>query len=256
MTFMTKATVSLAALAALLVTPLAASAQDQKIRVSFGAGVNAGSIDSGTMFTGSAGYTFARNFAFDVEVSGTNKVADRFSNRVFDLGNAGNNVGGGNLNTVMGRIGDIMNGGRGGAFGGLFGGQIAAGLPNMPTVSTNTDGNTMLATVGFRFEIPTSDNRFRPYVGAGMGVSRTDETFSVQSTVASTVAGRPGTPPQTGTSALVDQSLTHTGLLGSAGAGASLRVFRQLSLDIDARYYRLDRGRNLGRFGGGVSYRF
>ena len=39
-------------------------------------------------------------------------------------------------------------------------------------------------------------------------------------------------------------------------ARASFRVFQALSLDLDAKYYRLDRGRSLGTFGGGVSYRF
>jgi hypothetical protein len=43
---------------------------------------------------------------------------------------------------------------------------------------------------------------------------------------------------------------------GSAGAGASLRLFRGLFVDVDARYFRLDRDRNLARLGGGVSYRF
>ncbi|MSO82636.1 MAG: hypothetical protein EXQ53_05015 [Acidobacteria bacterium] len=54
----------------------------------------------------------------------------------------------------------------------------------------------------------------------------------------------------------IDRSTSSTGLATSAGVGASIRIFRQLSADLNARYFRLDRGRNLGRVGGGVSYRF
>jgi hypothetical protein len=52
----------------------------------------------------------------------------------------------------------------------------------------------------------------------------------------------------------IDES--HTGPATGAGIGASIRVYKELSVDIDARYVRLDRDQNLGRFGGGVSYRF
>jgi hypothetical protein len=44
--------------------------------------------------------------------------------------------------------------------------------------------------------------------------------------------------------------------LSTECAGASLRVFRGLFADVDVRYFRLDRDRDLTRLGGGVSYRF
>jgi hypothetical protein len=38
--------------------------------------------------------------------------------------------------------------------------------------------------------------------------------------------------------------------------GASLRVFKELWIDLNARFYLMDRDRQMGTFGGGVSYRF
>lgn len=94
----------------------------------------------------------------------------------------------------------------------------------------------------------------------GIGFARTEETFSVM--LASGMIAAPGTAARPGMNivarpgANIDETLSHTGLATSAGVGASIRLFRQLSADLDAKYFRLDRGRNLGRFGGGVSYRF
>lgn len=227
------------ALAFVMAASSAARADEPTVRVSFGAGVTAGAADGRTALTGSVGYRFADHISFDVEATYVDHPADQFSNRVMTFGNVGG--------PAVARMGNLMTNQRGGQFGQAL--NIA--LPDGPTLRVNNDGNTLLATMGFRYELPSQDTRFRPYVSGGMGVSRTKEQFSA--VVVANPQARPGTAPVTTT---IARNLSHTGLLGSAGAGASIRLVGQLSVDVDARYFRLDRGRNLGRFGGGLSYRF
>jgi hypothetical protein len=93
-----------------------------------------------------------------------------------------------------------------------------------------------------------------------MGLARTEETINlaVASTASSITVGRSGANVTTATNTLprFDGSLSHTGVMASAGVGASLRVFKGLSADLNVRFFLLDRDRQLGSFGGGVSYRF
>ena len=234
---------------ALLLVPSFAHAQDQNFRISFGAGVTAGAIDGEPSFGGSFGYRFSKYFSFDVEVVGALGAADRFDDRFLDFGD--------DRGIGIGRIGSLMDRRRGGSFG--F-------IPNMPILGNpinlrvETDGDTLLSTAGVRVLIPARGDRFQPYVSAGFGVSRTEETFRVSSDALAAFSGIPGFPGRPGDGLLagldLDESTSHVGLVGTAGIGASFRVFKALSLDLDAKYDRLDRGRNLGTFGGGVSYRF
>jgi opacity protein-like surface antigen len=242
MTPNTRIPVALVAFALLLV-PALAHAQDPNVRVSFGAGVTAGAIDGEASLGGSVGYRFSKYLSFDVEVVGALGAADRFGDRMFDLGN--------DRGLGMGQIGSLMERARGGSL------RVAQNIPNLPNainLRVDNDGSTLLSTAGVRFLIPARGDRFQPYVSGGFGVSRTEETFRI-STGSLSMPGRPG-----GGGSMpgldVDESISHVGLVGTAGIGASFRVFKALSLDLDAKYYRLDRGRNLGTFGGGVSYRF
>ena len=230
---------ALLAVAIVLGVSTAARADEPKVRISFGAGVTAGAIDGSAAFTASAGYRFADHMSFEVEAAYVDSPADQFANRFVTFGDTGAGA--------VARVGNLMANQR----GGQFGQRVNIALPVEPALRVNNDGNTLLTTMGFRYELPSQDTRFRPYVSGGMGVSRTDEHFNIA--IAATTQGRPGTPTSTNT---VAQQTSHTGLLASAGAGASIRLVKQLSVDVDARYYRLDRARNLGRFGGGFSYRF
>ena len=54
----------------------------------------------------------------------------------------------------------------------------------------------------------------------------------------------------------IDESISHTGYAFNGGAGASVRLVGQLWADVDARYFRLSRERNVMRLGGGASFRF
>lgn len=230
MTIATTHSILTAALVIAALAPAAARADEPKVRVAFGAGVTAGSLDGATMLGGSVGYRFAKNFAFDVDVAGSGAAADRFANRLFDMGNFG---------TGVGRVGGIMFDNRRGRFGGMAPGGFAPS----PSYSIVTDGSTLLTSFGFRYLIPASDTRFRPYVSGGMGLARTRETFDAIMTML-------------GAGTRANEEATHTGMMGTAGIGASVRLVKELSVDVNARYYRLDRGRNVGSFGGGVGYRF
>jgi opacity protein-like surface antigen len=248
-----KTPLAVAALAVLLASPAFAQSPDDRIRVSFGAGLTAGAVDGGPSIAASAGYRFAERVSFDVEFTFADEAAGRFANRLFPLTNG--------LDFGRANVGGLLPIGRGGLTPGMP--NIATSVFPIPIEGGITDGSTMLMTAGFRYEIPFQGARFRPYVNAGMGVSRTEQDvdFRIASTTV-TSAGRSGVSGTVTSSASttifpeIDDSFTHTGIMGSAGVGASLRVFRELSIDLNARFFLLDRDRQLGSFGGGVSYRF
>ena len=54
----------------------------------------------------------------------------------------------------------------------------------------------------------------------------------------------------------IDESISRTGYAFSTGAGASVRIAGQLWGDVDAKYFRLSRDRDIMRLGGGVTFRF
>jgi opacity protein-like surface antigen len=250
-----KTPLAVAALAVLLASPAFAQSPDDRIRVSFGAGLTAGAVDGGPSIAASAGYRFADRVSFDVEFTFADEAATGRFPRLFPLTN--------DLDFGRRDLGAFIPFGRGGLIPGVP--NTAPSLFPIPIEGGITDGWTMLMSAGFRYEIPFQGTRFRPYVNAGIGVSRTEQTIdfriaSATTTTTTTAAGRSNVSA-TVTSALsgfpeIDESITHTGLLGSAGVGASLRVFRELSIDLNARFFLLDRDRQLGSFGGGVSYRF
>ena len=98
-----------------------------------------------------------------------------------------------------------------------------------------------IGTLGVRYELPTQVERFRPYLAAGLGISNTGQEFRLEQTLF--------TPA-------FNESASHTGYAFSAGGGASVRLTSQFWADVDAKYFRLSRDRNIMRLGGGVSFRF
>jgi len=84
-------------------------------------------------------------------------------------------------------------------------------------------------------------DRFRPYVAGGLGINNTHQELTL---------GRTAFTPA------FDESMSHTGYAFSAGAGASVRLFSGVWADVDAKYFRLSRERDVMRLGGGVSVRF
>lgn len=248
------ATLTMMAAVGFAPTPLLA--QDQRLRVSLGTATTAGAVDSELALAASVGYRFSQLFAFEVEVTGIDAPADRFSNQSFAIGATGM--------SGRGRFGGTLAGGPGfaqPANGGSF--VNIPGVFNVPQgfnsvgfgrFTGSTEGQTLLATVGFRMEFPVQAGRLKPYVNAGMGVARTEKEFNVTPPTLLASRGRLGMGDMGWQGS--DDSVSHTGLAGTLGLGASFRVYKELSLDVDARYFRLDRARNLGRLGGGLSYRF
>lgn len=233
---------SLMLLAALLV-PALVHAQGQRLRVSLGGATTAGTIDSQPAVAASIGYRFTDRFGFDVEVTATEGAVDRLSDVQF-FGQSGGREG-------VVRLGSMMADSR----RGMFARVPSIGKPFSPgDLRIERDGGTVLATFGLRYELPSQVTRLQPYVSGGFGIARTEERLMVSP--ASGMAARPGMSSTTRPNVDIDETMSSTGLATSAGVGASIRIFKQLSADLDARYFRLDRGRNLGRFGGGVSYRY
>jgi len=215
---------------------LPASAQDERVRLSIGTAATTGSGDN-LALTASVGYRFLERFSFEVDFTATESPGGDFVRPLAGIGGPG---------------GGIVRGGvvtRGGP--GLPGGpmdriqrQVFDRIAIVPPTPVRRDGHLALVTAGFRYELPVQGGRLRPYVGGGLGIARTDQEL------VRPLLARPGVDIGTA------DSLVRTGIAASAGAGASLRVFRGLFADVDARYFRLDRDRDLTRLGGGVSYRF
>jgi opacity protein-like surface antigen len=259
---MMKISLTVAALAVLLASPALAQSDDKRVRVSFGPGLTAGAVDGELALTASAGYRFAERVSFEAEFTWADEAADRFNNTLFPLTNGLDFTRSrtGNLPTT---IPDIV---RGGQIPDIIRGQLTPALiSGFPIpIEGSSEGSTMLVSAGFRYEIPVQGNRFRPYLNAGIGFSRTEQEFSIgfASTGSGTVTIEPNRVTVTSSTSSssrneeIEQDFTHTGIMGTAGVGAGVRVFKELWIDLNARFYLMDRDRQMGTFGGGVSYRF
>ena len=119
------------------------------------------------------------------------------------------------------------------------------GFPTLPDgvtrLAVETDGSTLIGTMGIRYDLPVQTVRFRPYLSGGLGINNTEQEIYIDATSLTSA---------------IDRSSSHTGFAFGAGAGASVRVVKQLWADMDAKYFRLSRDRNIMRLGGGVSLLF
>jgi opacity protein-like surface antigen len=127
--------------------------------------------------------------------------------------------------------------------------------------SDDTSTRVTAFTTNVRLEIPTTSTRIIPFVVGGGGVAAVTQSYSVfyaqltealrevSGTLTNTVPVLPG--PST-----VDSTTTSLAL--TLGGGASLLLTDHVSLDADLRVLHImgDTSRSLGRFGGGISYRF
>jgi opacity protein-like surface antigen len=218
---------------------LPASAQDERVRLSIGTAATTGADDN-LALTASVGYRFLEYLSFEVDFTATETAGSDFVRPLATAAGFGDGpVRGGLVTQRLGPQSGLTDPMRGQVLD-----RIAI-FPPVPLARSNVD--VALFTAGFRYELPVQGGRLRPYVGGGLGIARTSEEFAVV---------RPLLRLGAGGEAIGRESIVRTGVAGSAGAGASLRVFRGLFVDFDARYFRLDRDRNLARLGGGVSYRF
>ena len=222
----------------ILLAPVLAQAQDQRFRASFAPAVATVGGDAELALQGTFGYRFSEHFWFEGDLTWIDAAAGGFrdSNFVFD-GRAANASDLGMVRRQTGMFGR-----------GLPGGIRFPILPNIPNgpieigrLRASAGGSTMIGTLGIRYELPVQTERFRPYVAGGLGINNTEQEFEFNATAF--------TPA-------IDASASHTGPAFNAGAGASVRLAGQLWADVDARYFRLSRDRDIMRVGGGVSFRF
>lgn len=113
-----------------------------------------------------------------------------------------------------------------------------SGAIEFAPVATEREGTVLVGTLGLRYELPVETERFRPYLAGGLGINQSDEELRLA---------------ESGT---VLEDLSQSGYAFNAGAGVSVRLFRQVWADVDARYFRLSSSRNSMRLGGGLSIRF
>ncbi len=121
-------------------------------------------------------------------------------------------------------------------------------IPNIAAIpiragdfSAAVDGQTMIGTLGVRFEPLVQTARFRPYVSGGLGLNHTEQELTVD--IATITRA-------------FDESVSHSGFAFSAGGGANIRLFSSVWANADAKYFRLSRDRNIMRLGGGIGLRF
>jgi opacity protein-like surface antigen len=238
MTTVTKSASLMTLMVCMVLVPAVAQAQEQRLRISFAPAVAAVSGDAELALGGSVGYRFSEHFWFEGDLTWIDAAAGGFRDQAFDLDARALGLGG---------ITDALTRGVG-MFGRRAGGPGVPGPPNLPNLPDYTgqwrgatDGSTLVGTLGVRYELPVQTARFRPYLAGGLGINNTEQEFQLERTVL--------TPE-------IDESTSHTGYAFSAGAGTSIRLVRQLWADVDAKYLRLSRERNIMRLGGGVSVRF
>ncbi|MBI2189706.1 MAG: outer membrane beta-barrel protein [Acidobacteria bacterium] len=215
-----------------------AAAQDERLQVSFATATMAGSGDASLALAASVGYRFRERLLLEGDFTATELPMGGFLERSLAPGEPD---------------GGLFRAGR----GPVTGTRVIAGGPMDPRRVSGSgrpiglvepfrgrESDAFIGTVGLRYELGLRGSRLQPYVGGGLGLARTATEL--------TLARRIGTGDAESTA----ESVSRTGMAASAGIGTSFRVFRALSVDVDARYFVLDRGPNLTRVGGGVSYRF
>jgi len=235
MSILKKLVPMLAVAAVVALSPAMAHAQEQRFRVSFAPSVAAMDGDAEVAFSGTAAYRFSEHLWFEGDLTWLDAAAGGLRDRRFPV------------DFPMAFPTDftdlIRRNGR--TFGrNVSGLPVLGNLPAFPmfpiapsSLSASVDGSTFIGTLGVRYELPVQTSRFRPYLAGGLGINTTDQDLRVEPLG-------------------IDASASRTGFAFDGGAGASVRVWRQLWADMDAKYFRLSGDRDIMRLGGGVSYRF
>jgi opacity protein-like surface antigen len=129
----------------------------------------------------------------------------------------------------------------------------------LPVQFEQDGGHAVVFTSNARFEWPLGSTRVRPYIIGGGGVGQVRERVRAR---VSLVPGQcpPGLfCPQVvlgQTTVRVDDDSTDLAL--TIGGGVSIRVRGPMAIDVEGRYLSLlgRRDYNVGRFGGGLTFRF
>jgi hypothetical protein len=145
-------------------------------------------------------------------------------------------------------------------------------LSIFPAQRFDLETRAVLFLTNARVFIPTTLSRVRPFVVAGGGLAHVRQDVAFSWTASATggignpqplrLTGTGGDPFVPNASLLFPQLYQTTSadlaLALTLGGGASVDVWKGLSVDVDLRYYRLmgQRDWNVGRFGVGAGYRF
>jgi opacity protein-like surface antigen len=128
----------------------------------------------------------------------------------------------------------------------------------LPYRFVETESDQLIFTTNVRLEIPTTSRRILPYVIAGGGIAsrHDDRRFQPMPLARRSIGAIPTAIPVS--FGPIEFETTSTGLALTIGGGASFLVSDHLSVDLDLRhvYIREIPDSTIGRFGGGVSYRF
>lgn len=122
---------------------------------------------------------------------------------------------------------------------------------------TDVTTRTTVFTTNVRLEIPTISPRIIPFVVAGGGIAASTTRYPVMYAQLAAAGVPSNTVPIMPGPGWVDSSATSMAL--TLGGGASLLLTPRVSIDVDLRALHTmgdNGGGNLGRFGGGISYRF
>jgi opacity protein-like surface antigen len=234
MKFLPQSVILAALVAGVTLIPIAAHAQEERITINFTPAIATTGGDSELALSGSAGYRFTEHLSFEGDFTWIDGAAGGDRTRVFPRGNGELTTRGINemLSRTTARFGAINT-------------VNLRNLPNFPIpvegFDLTTDGQTMIGTLGVRYEPTVQTARFRPYVTAGFGINHTEQEILVSI----------GTAIRD-----VEETISHSGFAFSAGGGAGIRLFSSVWANADAKYFRLSRDRNVIRFGGGLGVRF
>lgn len=142
----------------------------------------------------------------------------------------------------------------------LSGGELTTNPVLLRPNLSNVDGRITLFTTNVRLEIPTVFARVIPYATGGGGMANYDRSFDVLypplPAIIDPLTGRPITVATPQGMQRINESQLYMAL--TLGGGVSLLWTRHMTVDVDARCVALlgSNGGTIGRFGGGVSYRF
>ena len=249
MKFLTLPAVIAMLLTAMAAAPAAAQATESRLTVNFTPAFATVGGDTETALAGAVGYRFTEHLSFEGDFTWMDAAAGGIRDRqfAFDVGQV--------TGITSSIVTDALR-----RNSGMFGGRnnrlpfTLSGLPNIATpiriggFSASADGQTMIGTLGVRYEPTVETARFRPYVSAGLGLNHTEQelTLAFTSSARTTATAAPA----------LNESISHSGFALSAGGGANVRLFRTLWAGADAKYFRLSRDRNVIRFGGNIGLRF
>jgi opacity protein-like surface antigen len=231
-----------AVLLAMAAAPAAAQAQEERITLTFAPAFATVGGDTATALSGSVGYRFTEHVSFEGDFTWIDAAAGGFRNQFgFDT-----------RDITTGVVTDLLQRGNGNGVGRGNDARLPAlGIGNLtpaiirtiaaPTFLASADGQTMIGTLGLRYEPTVQTARFRPYVSGGLGLNRTEQDFNLAAATASST---------------FDDSISNSGFAFSAGGGANIRLFSSLWANADAKYFRLSGDRNIMRLGGGVTFKF